>query len=46
MSAAEAQGTTKGANASMKGAKSEIEDGNFDVLISARCEMGFDRYAM
>ena len=43
--AADAQATTKGANASMKGARSEIEGGNFDVLICARCRMGFDRYA-
>ena len=43
VNAADAQETTKGANASMKG---EIEDGNFDVLISARCKMGFDRHAM
>ena len=41
VNAADAQETTKGANASM----SEVEGGNFDVLICARCRMGFDRYA-
>ena len=30
----------------MQGARSEIEGGNFDVLICARCRMGFDRYAV
>ena len=46
VSAADAQGKIKGANAPMKGARSEIECGKVDVLISARCEMGCDRYAM
>ena len=32
-------------NASMKGARSEIEGVNFDVLIFARCRMGFVRNA-
>ena len=45
MNAGDAQGTTRNAAASMKGGKSLIECGNFDVLISARCRMGFDRYA-
>ena len=45
--AADAQATTKPAAASTKGDRRSIEGGNFDdVLISARCRMGFDRYAM
>ena len=36
-------GDDRNAAASTKGGKSLIEGGNFDVLISARCKMGFDR---
>ena len=45
MNAAYAQETTRNAAASTKGGKSFIDCGNFDVLISARCRMGFDRFA-
>ena len=44
--AADAQVTTRNAAASTKGGKRLIGCGNFDVLITARCRMGFDRCAM
>ena len=43
--AAAAQATTRNAAAAMKGCKHAIEGGNFDVLISAHCKTGCDRYA-
>ena len=43
MNAADAQETTRNAAASTKGGKRLIGCGRFDVLISARCRMGFDR---
>ena len=45
MNVAYVQATIRSADATMKGCKHVIEGGNFDVLVSAHCRTGCERYA-